>query len=353
MGASEALELLLRGAAVGALLVWAVGLATSGARVSLRAAGVLFCLAAIGFALNEDPVARAVIGPLTYPLWLLSVAAAGYFWLLVVALFEDRRLGAQEFVIPLLLTLTGLAAYLSPQPARPVIWVVHHLLEIAIAGLALAIIARSWRDDLVEARRRLRGPIMVATTAFVVVWASIELRRLAIAPSTDVGLWIAGALAVVSLVSAAAFLEVRGLLFGAAIPRAPENASLEATEADPFAELRRRVQRLMEVEDIWRREGLTVAAMAEAAGVPEYRLRAFINDALGHRNFSAFVNQKRIEAARTALADPARARQTIAALAYELGFGSLGPFNRAFREATAMTPTEFRARAGEKSPAES
>lgn len=29
-------------------------------------------------------------------------------------------------------------------------------------------------------------------------------------------------------------------------------------------------------------------------------------------------------------------------LAMELGYGSLGPFNRAFKERTGLTPTEFR-----------
>jgi AraC-like DNA-binding protein len=42
------------------------------------------------------------------------------------------------------------------------------------------------------------------------------------------------------------------------------------------------------------------------------------------------------------LADPATARTSISAIAFELGFGSLGPFNRAFKEATGQTPSEWR-----------
>lgn len=338
---SEAAELLLRGAAVGALIVWAIGFATSRANRSLRAAGSLFCLAAIGFALNEDAGARSAIGPVTYPLWLLSVAAAGYFWLLVVALFEDRKLSGRDVLIPIVLTVSGVAAYLSPLVAQPPLWVCHHLMEVAIAGHAMVVIARSWRDDLVEARRRLRGPVMTAVTAFVLMWAGLELRRLAVPGGPDFGVWVAGALAIMTVAAAAAFLDMRAVLFGAARPIAPNKAAAE--EPDPFADLRQRVETLMNKDEIWRHEGLTVAALAEAARVPEYRLRAFINDDLGHRNFSAFVNQRRIEAAKLALADPGRARETIAAIAFELGFGSLGPFNRAFREAAAMTPTEFRA----------
>jgi AraC-like DNA-binding protein len=94
--------------------------------------------------------------------------------------------------------------------------------------------------------------------------------------------------------------------------------------------------------EAWRREGLTIGALAEAVGVPEHRLRRLINDHLGFRNFAAFVNVRRIEAAKALLADPAKARMTVAAIAYDLGFGSLGPFNRAFKEATGVTPTEYR-----------
>jgi AraC-like DNA-binding protein len=93
---------------------------------------------------------------------------------------------------------------------------------------------------------------------------------------------------------------------------------------------------------LWRREGLVIADLASAVGLPEHRLRRLINDRLGHRNFPSFINQQRIEAAKSALADPDSAGRTVASIAYDLGFGSLGPFNRAFRDATGVTPTEFR-----------
>ncbi len=94
--------------------------------------------------------------------------------------------------------------------------------------------------------------------------------------------------------------------------------------------------------EAWRREGLTIGSLAEEVGVPEHRLRRLINDHLGHRNFAAFVNVYRIGAAKQRLADPATARTPISAIVFELGFASLGPFNRAFKEATGQTPSEWR-----------
>jgi AraC-like DNA-binding protein len=44
----------------------------------------------------------------------------------------------------------------------------------------------------------------------------------------------------------------------------------------------------------------------------------------------------------TALADPAQEAVPILTIALDAGFQSLGPFNRAFKTQTGMTPSEFR-----------
>ena len=95
----------------------------------------------------------------------------------------------------------------------------------------------------------------------------------------------------------------------------------------------------------WKTEGLTIGAVARTLETPEHQLRRLINRRLGHRNFADFVNGHRIEAAKRRLADPGDARTTVAAIAFDLGYGSLGPFNRAFRAATGATPTEWRKQA--------
>ena len=45
------------------------------------------------------------------------------------------------------------------------------------------------------------------------------------------------------------------------------------------------------------------------------------------------------------LADPAQVRKPVLTIALDLGYGSLGPFNRAFKLETGLTPTEYRQRA--------
>ena len=96
-------------------------------------------------------------------------------------------------------------------------------------------------------------------------------------------------------------------------------------------------------------EGLSLASLAEQLGTPEYRLRRVINQGLGHRNFNAYVNGLRLAEAKRRLADPAERALPVLTIALDVGFGSIGPFNRAFKADTGLTPTEFR----QKSLAES
>jgi len=98
----------------------------------------------------------------------------------------------------------------------------------------------------------------------------------------------------------------------------------------------------MVAERAYRTEDLTVASLAARLAVPEYRLRRLINQRLGHRNFNAYVNGFRLDEARAVLADPAQRELPVLSIALEAGFQSIGPFNRAFKGATGLTPTEYR-----------
>ena len=71
-------------------------------------------------------------------------------------------------------------------------------------------------------------------------------------------------------------------------------------------------------------------------------MRRLINDCLGYRNFPSYVNAHRIAAAKNRLADPTEARVSISTIAYDIGFASLGPFNRAFKEEAGVSPSEWR-----------
>ena len=123
-------------------------------------------------------------------------------------------------------------------------------------------------------------------------------------------------------------------------PAAAAVASGESNGAD--RKLLDALMRLMSDERIYRHEGVTIGTLATKLAVPEYRLRRLINRQLGYRNFNVFLNNHRIEEAKAALADPSQAEVPVITIAMDAGFQSLGPFNRAFKATTGVTPTEYR-----------
>jgi putative ABC transport system permease protein len=58
-------------------------------------------------------------------------------------------------------------------------------------------------------------------------------------------------------------------------------------------------------------------------------------------NFHDFVNQYRVEEAKNKLNDPRYAHLSLLGIGLESGFNSKTTFNRVFKQATGMTPTEY------------
>ena len=341
------LDILTRGIAIGALAAIASGLWAGGARQAARLAGLLFCAGVTAYVINSSPQLTQAFAPAMAPIHFAAFGGTGLFWLFIVALFEDRAVSPRTLGPWALLTVIGIIGWIAPQPAQEPIWLVHNLVEAGFAAHALYIIWSSWRGDLVETRRRLRGPFLAVVTLYVMTLSGFEIAE-------GMGFFqpwfrLLGGVSLALYCSAGAFvfLRARSELFGAAEP-ARTSAEVDGLDAADRATLAK-LETLMGEGEAWRREGLTIGALAEEVGIPEHRLRPLINDHLGFRNFAAFVNDRRIGAAKRLLRDPDKARLTVAAIAYDLGFGSLGPFNRAFKEATGVTPTEFRktAAAGE------
>lgn len=330
-------ELVLRGFALGALAATLAGLWRSGSG-SIRIAGLLLTVSAAAYVLQSSTPIRNVLGVLDIPVHFFALGGAGCFWLFIVTLFEDRPISPMTLAPAGILTAVGLVGWIGRQPMNSPLWIGHNLFEAALAVHALFVIARSWRGDLVEERRRLRGPVLGVVTAYVLALSGFEIAE-------GMGLrqpWFdivgAAALAVMCGLGAAAFLQAQPDLFGEPSRAPAPGDGLDAGDRLLLAKL----EALMSEGEAWRREGLTIGVLAGEAGAGEHKLRRLINDGLGFRNFAAFVNARRIDAAKARLADPAKARESVSAIAFDLGFGSLGPFNRAFKEATGQTPTEWR-----------
>jgi AraC-like DNA-binding protein len=336
----DVLEILLRGLAAGALLATAAGMAGGPPPRTARWTGVAFCLSSAAFAVHSGGAESRALGPAIWLASLLSAAGTGYFWLFAVTLFGDRRFHWLRAAPIAVLTAVAAIGWSLPRPAANGVWIVHNALELALIAHVVAVVGRSWRGDLVEPRRTLRGPFIAAVAIYAGVLSCLEIAEALGRSPAWAGFVQAATLAAASLAGALVFLQARPGLF----EPPPRTRELDATAARD-APLVARLEKLVRDEQAWRREGLTIGALAALVGVPEHRLRRVINDRLGHRNFADFLNAHRIEAAQRELADPEEASRSISEIAFALGYASLGPFNRAFKEATGATPSAFRARA--------
>jgi AraC-like DNA-binding protein len=221
------------------------------------------------------------------------------------------------------------------------------------AGGDRARVIRGFPADLLELRRRLRGVLIVAVglEILMVIGAEVLLRG-ARPPRWVDTLKGSGAFGLTLLFTVWS-VTPRRELFATETVASPLIGTVAVVAEPPSedARFRDRLHELMRTERAYRQENLTIGLLARKLDLPEYRLRRIINQQLGYRNFNAYLNDLRIEDACSVLADPAQERLPILNLALDLGYGSPGPFNRAFRARTAQTPTEYRrAKLGPSSP---
>ena len=107
--------------------------------------------------------------------------------------------------------------------------------------------------------------------------------------------------------------------------------------------LARRIREAIAHEPLLTTPGLKVANFADALGEQEYKITQCITGQLGYRNFNQFINAHRIDCAKRKLTDAENEDRSVSAIAFECGFNSIGPFNRAFKDHVGVTPSEFRA----------
>lgn len=334
---AQVAELLIRGAAVGGFLVLSLAIAQA-RRAPIRVTGALFCLAAASHTLTQCRLAFDALGYAKAPVWTLSVVGAGLFWAFAMELFGDnRRLAWTRFAPTAALLVNGVLAITAPPAFTRGLWLLQNATSAALMLHVLVVVWTGWRADLVEARRRLRGPLLGAAAIYTLVTVSVQSAELFSQPAGQLSLLAAICLLALSVAGGAVFLRAEPQLFG------PTAGPVALRPIEPKDQpLLTRLQQALDGEEVWRQEGLTITALATWLGGPEHHLRRLINEGLGYRNFIAFINERRIAAAKQALSDPAKARTTIATVAYEVGFGSLGPFNRVFRETSGQTPTAWR-----------
>jgi len=342
------LEIILRTAAALALSqLVALLLITGWERRTHRLAAV-YTLSVLAFVLTSSAYTPALLGD-WQPLWVfLCVIKGGVFWLLAHSLFVDGFRWRTSYAIG----IAALGAYgimqqlylyqlVSPSALEQA---VGYGFDAVVLGLVASAVYGAWRGlatDLVERRRRLRLYFIAAVGTYLALAASVQIYNQLATVKTPALLVNANLLLMtaMSLTASASLLRLRDRSWLASPHPSPAESSRVVR-----APLLESIKRAMEIDKIYRVEKLSIGQLAEHLSTPEYQLRQAINEGLGHRNFNDFLHAYRIAEASEKLAQPEEGQIPVLTLAMDVGYASIGPFNRAFKARTGMTPTRYRQR---------
>ena len=114
-------------------------------------------------------------------------------------------------------------------------------------------------------------------------------------------------------------------------------------KSDQVSEYERLLLNIMEDDEIFMNQHLSIHAVSERIGIP----RRYVSEVLNNHmkvSFQDFVNQYRIAAFIDRLHDPKFEHFTLFGLASDVGFSSKSTFNSAFKKATGITPIEFKSK---------
>jgi AraC-like DNA-binding protein len=343
------IDVALRASAVALLLVLAASLFRD---FRQTAGGRLAIAFALGSAAHAATAAIGVTSPISVwhaPLIALSTGNVVVFWLFTRALFDDafilRWWHALAWAAVAAFSFVN-CLWIAPAGNARLSIIAINLLALGFIALAVGQTVSSWSADLIEGRRRLRVFIVTAAALYGGLNAVLQI---VVSGSGAAEIANAANAALLALIVAAicfAMMQVTAAELFAAAGKVSVSASTPAASIpDSNATDRKLVDalmRLMADERIYRHDNVTIGTLATKLGIPEYRLRRLINQQLGYRNFNVFLNNHRIEEAKAALADPAQAEVPVITIAMDAGFQSLGPFNRAFKATTGVTPSEYR-----------
>ncbi len=365
------LDWFIRGATVGLCLMLATRLLFFDRQSTARLAA-LFIAGVACYTLVSAPGVGLLPKTLVAVMHAVAIFNIVFFWWFAVSLFEEKLRWPFHALLPCLVLLITLPFRAWGPSFEEAQWVapVHQIVVLTLLMHVAYLVIRDFKSDLVETRRYFRW--MVATLIPVMALAIVVVEIGLFGITIDNELLLLQAIALFLLVGgfALCMLQPRRELFAGPstlqkstlpMPGMSErchDSAVVPTRNDAVGEHQEirsgsssinqleieRLRNLM-ATGAYRKPGLTVGKLAEELSMPERRVRELINKQLGYRNFTAYLNDYRIGEATSRLADPHNARVQIAQIAYEVGFNSIGPFNRAFRQVTQQTPSEYRRQA--------
>ena len=299
-----------------------------------RQANVFLGLVLIGLTIR---IGKAVllnhthVGP-----WIRNIGISGFLmvgpslWLYGRALFEkgaNFTSAAYRHLVPFALYLVFSA--IIPNNGSLASNVQYVLVQIHL----VAYLALSWKL-LYKAREAARGQLTSWYLGIVLGVSIIWLTYMGIFVGI-IPLYLLGATSFSFLIYIFSFLLLKRHHF------VLEKYAASEVDAQTSKQLVAQVRSLFENEAPFLDPETSLKSIAELLEIKPRLLSQAMNEN-EHMNFSEFVNQYRIKQAKLMLSDPSHAREKIATIAFDCGFGNVTSFNVAFKSVVKMTPSQYK-----------
>lgn len=347
----ETLDDILRFSAFG-LLLWLTLLVVRDFRDRLSGRiGALASATAAAYLMSTKPGLALAGVDIDLVLLPAHTAALAFAWLFCLSQFNDNFevAGWHKLVVFGKMT-SGAGGYLAWKYGYPLVLqgfiAVTFILVVGVIAHLIYVAWRGRNDDLLEARREFRsifvsGVIVISIGVMIAeIWLiGRGIRDILLVAQS--GSFLAITLFLLWRISAPGGIDLFANKPALTEEPAVAGEHCELTVADKHD---LEVIKSLSGSEVILEPGLTIAKFASHTAIPEHRLRHLINQHMGYRNFSDYLNHHRVEAAKNRLAKSDERHTPVLTVAMDLGYGSLGPFNRAFKERTGLTPTEYRSR---------
>ncbi|PSR06064.1 MAG: hypothetical protein BRD49_02420 [Bacteroidetes bacterium SW_10_40_5] len=114
----------------------------------------------------------------------------------------------------------------------------------------------------------------------------------------------------------------------------------EQKETSSYQAIFRNIEYLLKDREWYKDPQLNLKMMAKELGTNEYYVSRAINEESG-MNFNSYINNYRVNMAKTMLLDASVQDETIAEIAVAVGFNNATSFSRTFKQLTGLSPTNF------------
>lgn len=227
-------------------------------------------------------------------------------------------LASPAFIITHLLLYAGL-----------VFWYSHRLLPVVKAQK---------RKSLVSRIVLLRSFFILYTFAFISYYLLVQMAFFRIEHDYMISLVMAGAIYYIGY-------QEYGLAgpTGDEVQEEPSAAKYSSSSLTPGAliSIAGKLEEHMKKYQSYRNNELRLHDLAEKLEISQHHLSQVINEHYD-KTFNQYINEYRIEEAKTLLASDAHQQTYIIEIAYQVGFNNKTTFNQAFKSQTGMSPSKWR-----------